>query len=330
MGKFNIVLEGESLIHGKVSVCVVTYNHSNCIYDCLMSVIAQSGDMLLELLVGDDLSQDNTGEIVQQIAKKYPGLVRYFRHSKNKGPAGNYQFLIRETQGEYIAHLDGDDYWLPGKLEAQVRLLDKHTECPAVYANALVVDSSGLAKGVFNNRLPHRFSINALLRGGNFLNHSSVMYRSIYRDSILNFKQPFIDYRIHLCLSLRGDIAYLNQILLAYRVSSNTSMLIHSNDHVREMYWETLHDIPEDRVDSNDLGRCRAEFMRSVIFRSIRIRSFSLVKKWWPQVIDTSPWSSGVMIFWVLYAVLRVGFFEAIGYICSLFSGSHMKVYFRR
>lgn len=295
-----------------------------------MSVIVQSGDLLLEILVGDDLSQDNTGEIVQAIAEKFPGLIRYFRHSENKGPSENLRFIIGEACGEYVAHLDGDDYWLPGKLEAQVKLLDLYSECPAVYTNALVMDGSGIVRGVFNNQLSNRYDINALLRYGNFLNNSSMMYRASVRDSIINIKVPLLDYRIHLRLAQHGEIAYLNQTLIVYRVSSSSSALVHANDRVREMYWEALQDVPRDGVNVNDLGRGMAEFMRSVIFRSIRIGSFSPIRKWWPHVIDKTPLSRGATLYWVVYAVLRTGFVAMISYVCAIVSGTKLKVYYRR
>lgn len=290
----------------------------------------QADDVLLEILVGDDLSQDNTGEIVQKIASQYPGLIRYFRHSENKGYAGNFQFLLQEAQGEYIAHLDGDDYWLPEKLSAQVQVLDRHSEYSAVYTNALVVDESGMTRGLFNNRLSKRFNMSELLRYGNFLNNSSMLYRITQRSSILSINEPFIDFRVHLRHALHNDIAYINQVLVVYRVTSSSSMLVYQNDKVRKMYWEAIQDVPKDTVNKIDLGRCMAEFMRSVIFRSIRLGSFSLIKKWWPQVFNEAPLPKTVMLFWLVYAIFRTIYVETIGRACAIIGGSRVRVYYRR
>ncbi len=107
----------------RVSVCIATYNHERYIHDCIMSVVAQAHEIPIEILVGDDSSSDKTGEIVRRLADRLPDIVRYFRHAKKMGGVLNRQFLIGQTTGEYIAHLDGDDYWLPGKIAKQISLM---------------------------------------------------------------------------------------------------------------------------------------------------------------------------------------------------------------
>ncbi|MDG4551369.1 MAG: glycosyltransferase [Candidatus Contendobacter sp.] len=310
----------------KVSVCVVTYNHAPYIRDCLMSVLAQAEDVSLEILVGDDFSDDETEQIVQILVGKYLKKIRYFRHNERKGPSGNYQFLIRQARGKYIAHLDGDDYWLPGKLRAQTQLLDQNPECPAVYSNALVVNKLGIACGIFNNRLSERININALLRRGNFLNNSSMLYRASLRDQILEIEEPFIDYRIHLRHARYGTLAYLNEAFVVYRVASSTSMIFHLNENVRELYWESLNDVPINHIVLHDLGLGMAEFLRMIIFRSIRLKSWSLIQKWWPRIFIGSPFGRWKMIYWTLLAVIRIGFLETIGTVCARISGSRIKV----
>lgn len=313
-----------------VSVCVVTYNHVRYIKDCLTSVLAQGEDVLLEILVGDDLSTDETGEIVTALAARHPEVIRYFRHPERLGPAENYQFLIREARGEYIAHLDGDDFWLAGKLKRQVELLEQHPECPAVYTNALAVNDQGRALGIFNNPQPERFDINALLRRGNFLNHSSLLYRAQLRGALLNIAPPFLDYRIHLTLVRAGPVAYLNEVLVSYRVASSSSIIVHANDYVRQLYWEALLDVPVAQVDGDALAGSMAEFMRSVVFRSIRLRSLSLVRKWWPRVVANAPEGGTMMVVRTALAVLRTGLRLAAEGVCGYVSGNGMKVLYRR
>src|SRR5437764_971025 len=116
-----------------VSVCVTTYNHEAYIKDCLISVLSQEIDVPVEVLVGDDGSSDMTGRIVAEVMLSYPGNIQYFFHAENLGPSANYQFLINNATGSYIAHLDGDDHWLPGKLAAQLHLLALHPECSACF-----------------------------------------------------------------------------------------------------------------------------------------------------------------------------------------------------
>ena len=314
----------------KVSVCVVTYNHARYIRDCLISVLAQCEDVSLEILVGDDLSEDETGKIVQSLANRYPKIIRYFCHSKRKGPASNYQFLIRKAQGEYIAHLDGDDLWLPGKLATQIRFMEQHPDCPAVYSNAITIRDDGVLLGVFNNFQPTRFDINSLLRHGNFLNHSSMLYRAFLREDLLRLPPSFLDYRIHLHHARHGAIGYLNQTLVSYRVNSSSSMIVHANNDVRRLYWEALLDVPRDSINADDLASGIAEFARSIFFRSIRIRHVSLIRQWLPIIIASSPVSRTKMSVLIFSAIIRTGVRELFAALYAHLSGNSFKILYYR
>lgn len=249
-----------------------------------MTVIAQAQDVSLEILVGDDQSTDRTEEIVRGLAARFPELIRYFRHENRLGPGGNYQFLIRQVRGEYIAHLDGDDYWLPGKLAAQVSVLDNSPECVAAYTNAICVNDAGRMLGVFNNPLVDRFDLESLLRRGNFLNHSSLVYRAGFGDTICLWAPEFIDYRIHLLLAQHGQLAYLASPYVGYRVSSSGSMVAHQNDHVRELYWLAVHEALCLTTDQRVKMAAIADFLSGVFLRARETGSREFFMHWWRVV----------------------------------------------
>jgi glycosyltransferase involved in cell wall biosynthesis len=210
-----------------ISVCIVSYNHQAYIADCLASVLAQYGQFRLEIILGDDTSTDNTVSIVREMIATYRGeaVIRLFAHEKNLGPSQNYQFLIAQAKGDFIAHLDGDDFWLPGKLQAQLDFLLAHPDCPACYSNTLVMQDDKSHWGFFNRTQPERISLETLLSAGNFLNHSSLLYRANFKTILLAFPENFIDYRIHLALAQHGELGFINQVLVAYRINSQTSMI---------------------------------------------------------------------------------------------------------
>ncbi len=192
----------------KVSVCVVAYNHGRYIGDCLASVVGQQVEADLEILVGDDCSTDETREIIGGYAARYPGLVHPVFHPRNIGGTRNYQVLIGKAQGDYIAHLDGDDYWLPEKLAEQIGFLEKNRNCVAVYANAIVISDSGERVARFNGALPQQFDLNYLVRKGNFLNGSSLVYRARCRDPILQLEGDALDYHFHILLAGQGALRW--------------------------------------------------------------------------------------------------------------------------
>jgi glycosyltransferase involved in cell wall biosynthesis len=106
-----------------VSVLIDTYNQERFIAKAIASVLEQdfpASDR--EIIVIDDGSTDRTPDIVRQFAPH----VRYLRKA-NGGQASAFNAGIPECQGEIIAFLDGDDYWLPGKLSRVIDVFKKNS-----------------------------------------------------------------------------------------------------------------------------------------------------------------------------------------------------------
>jgi len=113
-------------------VVIPTYNRAAMIKRAITSVLTQDHEDL-EVIVVDDLSRDNTEEVVRGI--KDP-RVKYIRRPENKGAGAARNTGIRESRGGYIAFLDSDDEFLPGKLRAQVRMFEDLSLKPGlVFAN---------------------------------------------------------------------------------------------------------------------------------------------------------------------------------------------------
>lgn len=313
-----------------VSVCITTYNHERYIAQCLQSALMQHVDVSIEILVGDDASTDGNETIIREITDRFPDVIRYFRHAERKGPSGNMEYLIREARGKYIAHLDGDDFWQPGKLVRQVALLDAHADVLAVYTNAFCIFEEGLPSGTFSNYRHQRIHVGDLIRRGNFLNHSSMLYRSELRWALIEGSVPRLDYHLHLLLARHGALGYLPEPLTVYRVSSSTSIMIHANDYVRELYWAALCDTQPPLVSPLDLNAGMAEFMRSIFFRSIRMRSTQLLKTWWPRVLAKAPAGRTRLLLQTFWAIFRTGITETAAWACRKITCNTMRVLYPR
>ncbi|MGN6237626.1 glycosyltransferase [Dyella sp.] len=207
-----------------VSVCVTTYHHAPYIRQCLASVLAQDFDGEIELLVGDDGSTDGTRNIIADIATRDVRVVPVFQ-SRNLGPSGNLASLVARAKGRAIAHLDGDDAWRQGKLRAQHAILARSPNVVAIYTNAELISPEDHPLGIFNSGVPSRIDLAELLRRGNFLNHSSLLYRAEARDAVLGMSPPWIDYRLHMRLAARGVLAYVDEPLVVHRWRTPGSMI---------------------------------------------------------------------------------------------------------
>ena len=93
-------------------------------------VLAQVTDFVIELVIGEDCSTDSTRAIAQCYEAQYPGLVRVFTPEKNIGIMPNLMATIDACRGEFIALVEGDDYWTDiTKLQQQVDALKANGHC---------------------------------------------------------------------------------------------------------------------------------------------------------------------------------------------------------
>lgn len=116
-----------------LTIAVPTYNGANTISRMLSLLLPQCNEQV-EVLVVDNASTDNTGDIVKAAIKHYP-FVEYVRNEKNIGPDSNFLKCMNLAQGKYTLLLSDDDVLMEGKLKYILELLAKE-EMSLVYLNA--------------------------------------------------------------------------------------------------------------------------------------------------------------------------------------------------
>lgn len=100
-----------------ISVVIPTYNRCAFLRDAVNSVLCQQG-VVFELIVVDDGSTDDTRKLVES----YGPAVKYL-HQSNSGVSAARNKGLETASGEWLAFLDSDDFWLPGKLRSQLDYL---------------------------------------------------------------------------------------------------------------------------------------------------------------------------------------------------------------
>lgn len=110
-----------------VSVLCPTYNQVGFVADAFNGFLGQLTHFPFEVIVRDDASTDGTAELVANVAREYPGVVRAILEPENRYPdVDPFSPLIIAARGEYLALCEGDDYWLdPFKLAKQVEVLER-------------------------------------------------------------------------------------------------------------------------------------------------------------------------------------------------------------
>lgn len=273
-----------------VAVCILAYNHAPYIRRCLESAVAQAVDVDLHILVGDDASSDETSAILTEIASAHPKLVTHVRHPTRIGGSDNYRFVLANARGRYIAQLDGDDWWLPGKLKAQLACIEGRPEVAAVYSNAFTVREDGSLIGLFNDVGDASFDLCGLLRRGNFLNNSSMLFRAELVAPALEVEGQLLDWLVHLRHARHGLLVHLKEPLVAYRVGSQGSAMAGANNLIRQLYWQAILDVPRELVGDACLAAGIVDFQRRVLLRSVRTRDTGLLREWTPRVFAALPY----------------------------------------
>lgn len=211
----------------KASVIVITYNQEDYIAQALESVLKQSCCFSIEILVGNDASEDGTAAVLADYQRRYPDLIQIITNESNVGASKNlYQMLMRAT-GKYIALLEGDDYWLDSqKLQKQVSFLEKHLEFSACTHNCLIVDPSGIP---LKNQYKHWIISRQIFRlkdcRGFFLSGQTgtIVMRNIFRNSSTDWRMLYLvhplisDRTLQAALAATAPIFHANQVLSAYR-----------------------------------------------------------------------------------------------------------------
>ena len=130
-----------------VSIILPTYDRLEFLPAAIESVFAQSFTDW-ELLVADDGSSADTRTFLQALADPPRVRVIWLAHSGKPSVARNA--ALREARGEYVAFLDSDDVWLPGKLAAQMASLRRHPQRQWSYTRFAQVDAAGHARASAN------------------------------------------------------------------------------------------------------------------------------------------------------------------------------------
>lgn len=123
----------------RVSVLILSYNQQHTVAHAIESVLGQICSFPIELIIGDDASDDATREVCEEYEHRFPGIVRLMPAAPNKGVVDNYFDCFEAARGEYITDCSGDDYWLsPLRLSSQVHYLSEHPGDVAVMGDWVI------------------------------------------------------------------------------------------------------------------------------------------------------------------------------------------------
>ena len=135
-----------------LSVVIPTWNRARLVCDAVRSALAQRADDV-EVIVVDDASTDATASV---LGREFGPQIRFLRLEHRRGAGGARNAGARLARGEFVAFLDSDDVWLPGKLDVELEVFAQFPE-----AEVVVSDSQNFFEGEPDGS--SRFAENGLL-----------------------------------------------------------------------------------------------------------------------------------------------------------------------
>jgi glycosyltransferase involved in cell wall biosynthesis len=234
------------MTRGLVSVIIPTYDRARLVGAAIESALAQ-GDRDLEVIVIDDGSKDGTRETLTRAYGSNP-KVRLLSKA-NGGVSSARNLGIRESRGEFIAFLDADDVWLPGKLALQLECLRRFPEAGMIWTDMSAVDAEGrvlherylrrmysayefypasrdlFADGLKESRIggvtAYCGDIFSPMVLGNLVHTSTALLRRERLDKVGFFNEDYKtgeDYPFHLKTCREGPVAFADAATVRYAV----------------------------------------------------------------------------------------------------------------
>lgn len=207
-----------------VSIIIPVYNMQPFIRSAIESVLSQTFQKF-EIIIVNDGSTDATFKEIE----KYLGDPRIkYLYQERKGPSAARNTGIRHSKGEFIAFLDGDDYWASSKLEKQVKILENWPDVSVVYCKFHRVNTQGLLLSDSPQPLPPPDNLYKALLFGNIIygSCSAVVVRAAALEDVGLFDERLYigeDLELWLRLAYKYVFYCIDEFLVNLRVHSRSA-----------------------------------------------------------------------------------------------------------
>jgi len=206
-----------------VDVLLISYNQEKYIAEAVDSILMQqvNKDVCLRLIVADDHSQDNTLGVIKEIINHQSAISNniewvFLPEQENLGISKNYQRAFAACEGDYIAVMEGDDFWTSDEhLQRHIDFLESHKEC-------------SMSMNDFSGRHGDGYRMvywkQQIIMGNQLGNLSACVCRTTCVKQLpeMAFSVHFDDYLLGVLLSQMGPIGILEESTSVYRCNEHS------------------------------------------------------------------------------------------------------------
>jgi glycosyltransferase involved in cell wall biosynthesis len=129
-------------IMATLTVFMPNFNHAAYLRQAIEAVLDQSRQPD-EFLILDDCSTDQSAEIIESYARRYP-VIRFLRRTTNQGAVASINELLAAAKGDYVYGAAADDYVLPGMIEHAMSAAECYPQAGIVFGRMTMVDTAGV------------------------------------------------------------------------------------------------------------------------------------------------------------------------------------------
>ncbi len=201
--------KNSNLENSLVSIGLCVYNGDAYLREAIDSLLAQTYKNF-EFIISDNASADDTQKICEEYAKK-DKRIRYIRQAKNIGSFGNYDFVRRESRGDYFLYASNDDLWTPRFIEKCLEKFKEHPDAVVIFPNFYTFDDSGRVMKYFPEQY-FPFDQNLYKRLKAYLLSRSQYGKSSIIYGLWKKNSPADRIKMD---DVRGDMIYMFQALFA-------------------------------------------------------------------------------------------------------------------
>ena len=199
----------------KVSVVIPAYRCADTVTEAIDSALAQ--DVPLEIILVDDCPDAPVSAVIQRYLKD--GRLRYIQNKHNLGAAESRNIGVSMAQAPYVAFLDADDRWCPGKLKKQLAAMEQHQTVLCCTGRQLL-SPDGTPSGRWIG-VKESISYRELLKHNSIGCSSVVISADVAREFPMEHADSHEDYILWLkILQKYGFACGINEPLLQYRLSN--------------------------------------------------------------------------------------------------------------
>lgn len=213
-----------------VDIILFCFKQEQYIQQALRSIYAQElpKDVTARIIVADDCSPDDTLKIIKRISSESPFPMEFLPEEPNMGISKNYKRSFAATNAEYVAVLEGDDYWLPNHLTQHIEFLQNHPECSmSMNEITFMQESTGdmhIGMMVKDNSEYMLVDVHKQIIGGNQLgNLSACVFKGRYLRELPEtlYELPIADWMLGVMMAQRGEIGIIKGSTNVYRVKAS-------------------------------------------------------------------------------------------------------------